>query len=622
MLALFARRTSHVPNAIDARRRRFFALAAVFVVVQLLIVLLSSAALEAVDVARAFATGEASYSKAQKAAIISLLQFDISREPEHYRTFERELARTLGARDARVALERPHPDFTAAEIGLVKLGIDRGDTFSMSLVFVWFKNWRPIASAAANWRAGDIHVAELAAIGEEVHAAVAARAPRETTAPLIARATALDAKLTVLESAFTAHVRDATKEIANIALTLVPLGTVLFVGAGLILAWGIWQKGAHSDERAVASENRFKGFTEIASDWFCELNEDLTVTYISERFQEATGVPAKLVMGHPWADIVARSRVTIETSSHLDDLAAHRPFRGHRMRHVAPDGTERYWSLSGSPIVDDFGRFKGYRATGTDITQLVQAKDLAEQANSAKSAFLANMSHELLTPLNAIIGFSETMNHEMFGPLGGDRYVSYANDIHASGRHLLSIINDVLDLSCIEAGKLEMHDDRVCLTEIIDSCVLLCRDRADTSGVTIATDLPKPVVFLRADPVRLKQIVINLLSNAVKFTPRGGRVDICAHIDAAGALVTVVKDTGIGMTPAHIAVALQPFGQVDNGLDRKYEGTGLGLPLTKTLVELLGGTFAIEIQLGGGTTLKFTLPAGRVEPPAAHGVAA
>jgi two-component system cell cycle sensor histidine kinase PleC len=231
------------------------------------------------------------------------------------------------------------------------------------------------------------------------------------------------------------------------------------------------------------------------------------------------------------------------------------------------------------------------------------------------------MSHELRTPLNAIIGFSETMNGELFGPLGSERYLSYTKDIHTSGCHLLSLISDVLDLSRIEAGKLELHDDRVCLAEIVDGCVLVCRDRAARGEVTVTTDLPPDLPTLRADPVRIKQIVINLLSNAVKFTPRGGRVDIAARIDDKGAFTLLVKDSGIGMTPAEIAVALQPFGQVDNGLDRKYEGTGLGLPLTKTLVEFHGGAFAVESEPGKGTTVRVILPADRVDRPSAESLA-
>jgi PAS domain S-box-containing protein len=380
MLALFARPNSRGRNAVDAHRRRFLALAALFATVQLLIVLMSWMALSAVDVARAFASGEATYAKAQKSAFISLLEFEASRAPQHIEAFDRQIARALAARDAREALERPRADFTAAAAGFVKLGIDRDDTFSMSLAVVLFKDWGPLANAMTQWRAADVRTAELAAIGAEMRKAVAAHAPRAQIAPLLARAAAIDVDLTHLEHTFAAHMRVAAQDIRKISLAFLVIGAVLVVGAGLTGAWRISRNGAESEQRALVSEDRFKGFTEIASDWFCELDENLNIAYLSDRFQEETGVPAKLVIGQAWATLARRPRIKVETPSHFDDIAAHRPFRGHRMSHVSADGHERYWSLSARPIVDEAGRFKGYRATGTDITDLALANTAAAAA--------------------------------------------------------------------------------------------------------------------------------------------------------------------------------------------------------------------------------------------------
>lgn len=327
MLALFARRSKTVRNAVDAHRLRFLALAAVFIIVQSLIVILSWAAMNAVDVARAFASGEASYSKVQKAAIISLLEFGASHDPAHFQAYEDQLARALAARDTRLALESARPDFATATEGLVKLGVDRDDTFAMNVAFVLFKDWGPIAKAAAVWRDADALILELRTIGEEVRKAVADRAPHDRIAPLLASATALDRKLTTLERAFAAHMREAARGIGNATLALMALGAVLLVAAGLLAAWRISRKGARSEQRALVSEDRFKGYTDIASDWSCELNETLTITYLSDRFQWATGVPATRVMGHVWTDIARRPWIRMETGSHFDVLAERRPFR-------------------------------------------------------------------------------------------------------------------------------------------------------------------------------------------------------------------------------------------------------------------------------------------------------
>ena len=243
------------------------------------------------------------------------------------------------------------------------------------------------------------------------------------------------------------------------------------------------------------------------------------------------------------------------------------------------------------------------------------AVQAAELANRTKSEFLANMSHELRTPLNAIIGFAEIMSQEIKGPLGNSEYHQYVTNIVKSGSHLLSIINDLLDISKIEAGKTELYEEAANVRRTIDLCMTLVKERAQTGSVTLAVDetctqdaLPR----LRADPRMLKQILLNLLSNAVKFTPAGGRVTVNVRRDESGDLLLDVKDSGIGIAEADIARALMPFAQIDNARNRRFEGTGLGLPLTKSLVELHGGSLSIASQLEQGTTATVRFPAARV----------
>jgi PAS domain S-box-containing protein len=249
---------------------------------------------------------------------------------------------------------------------------------------------------------------------------------------------------------------------------------------------------------------------------------------------------------------------------------------------------------------------------------MVVAMQETELANRAKSEFLANMSHELRTPLNAIIGFAEVIRNETFGPVGSARYRDYVTDIHDSGRHLLAIINDVLDLSKIEAGHMQLQEETIDLPKVIRSAVGFMTERAREGGVTLAVELgPGPLPTLRADRRVVMQILANLLSNAVKFTPPGGRVAVKAWHRPPGDFALQVVDSGIGMAFEDIPKALARFGQVDSGLQRAHEGTGLGLPLAKSLIELHGGSLDLESKVGSGTTVTIRFPAARVTGPSA-----
>jgi len=252
--------------------------------------------------------------------------------------------------------------------------------------------------------------------------------------------------------------------------------------------------------------------------------------------------------------------------------------------------------------------------------ELEKARDAAESANRAKSQFLANISHELRTPLNAIIGFSSILMNQLFGPLGDQKYLEYSKDINESGAHLLDIINDILDISKAEAGKLTINYEEVHVGKSINKCLTILAERATKGKVTITADVPKTLPPLVADRLRFIQILLNVLSNAVKFTGEGGKVHIAVRMQETDKEMTqfiiTIQDTGIGMSKEDVDKAFQSFGQVDSGLNRKYEGTGLGLPLTKKLVDLHHGTIGLESELGKGTALTLTFPA---LPPAEAG---
>ncbi len=253
-----------------------------------------------------------------------------------------------------------------------------------------------------------------------------------------------------------------------------------------------------------------------------------------------------------------------------------------------------------------------FRDNAIERQQLHIAKMGAETANRAKSEFLANMSHELRTPLNAIIGFSEVIKRGMFGPLSA-RYCSYGGDIHESGTHLLNLINEILDLSKLEAGHFEFHEENVDIASVIQTSKRLVEPQAEKGKVQLSETAQNDLPQIRADERRIRQVLINILSNAVKFTPEGGHVRVQSSLRSDG-LVIAISDTGIGIAPGQIPKAMEPFGQIDSKVSRKYEGTGLGLPLAKRLVELHGGTLAVESALGVGTTVTIVLPRERVVP--------
>lgn len=366
------------------------------------------------------------------------------------------------------------------------------------------------------------------------------------------------------------------------------------------------------------SEARFRGFALTSSDWFWETDERHRFTYLSD------GIRA---FGHDPASCIGRSRMEFaaDTGSevakwqeHFAMLDRHEPFRDFIYTRKIDEQTQYTGSVSGDPFFDPSGRFLGYRGTARDITKQVlaerslrDAKDLAEAANLAKSRFLANVSHELRTPLNAILGFSEMLERGLAGPVQ-PKQQEYAGLVHQSGQHLLNIINDILDLAHVDSGKFELRDESgVDPWRIIAACVSLMSDRADGAALRLSTEIEDHLPLLVADPTRLKQILLNLISNAIKFTNPGGSVLVTGRHATEGGVAFAVCDTGLGMTPEEIDIALEPFGQVDARLARQREGTGLGLPLARRLAELHGGFLQIDSEKGRGTTVTATLPAAR-----------
>jgi signal transduction histidine kinase len=337
----------------------------------------------------------------------------------------------------------------------------------------------------------------------------------------------------------------------------------------------------------------------------------------NSRFCERRELPPDLPVGAPLRDILmlqaargdfGRDDPSAEVAKRLELFYRDVPTTKER---VTPPG--RILQISRRAMPD--GAIVSVYSDVTDLKaserKLIQARSQAEMANHAKSEFLANMSHELRTPLNAIIGFSEIIAHELFGPLGNEKYLDYMKDIHKSSLHLLAIINDVLDMSKIEAGKLELSKEPLNIRHLIGEVIRMMREWAESRSIEMVTKLPVEEVEIWADERAMKQIFLNLMSNAIKFSRDGGQVCIRVVSDEPGLAVVEFEDHGIGMTEEELERALQPFGQAKPSTTRNYGGTGLGLPITKGLIEAHGGKLAIESRADQGTIARISLSTER-----------
>ncbi len=577
-------------------------------------------ALEIVNATRAYATGEGRYSKAQKIAVIQLHRYAYSGRPEDYAAFIKATTVPRGDRTARLAMEASPPDYEAAVQGLLEGENHIDDIPGLIFLYRYLRWWGPFAEAVEDWREGDRLVAELLEAGSRLNEAFAARRLDDAIrTQLLAAIDQVDNRLTELENTFSTHMGEAAR--AATELVLVGLGATIVVlwAIGVAFASRLIRRQIALDRQLGSSEQRFRDFADVASDWYWETGPDHRITFLSERFLAARGAVAQAAIGQPAIDFIRTRSDPNESQAAVAALKELRSFRGLRLRYARDDGSTGYWSLSGKPHLASDGTFLGYRGVGTDITATVsdqrvlrEAKTRAEEATRAKSEFLANMSHELRTPLNAILGFSEVINAQAFGREAIDRYSAYADDIHKSGRHLLSIIDDILDLSKIEAGYAELAEAETTLDDVVSATRTLFGDRFDRAELKLNVAIPSPPVRILVDERKLTQALVNLLSNALKFTPPGGSVTLAGALRPDGALALTVSDTGIGIAPGQFEVALAPFGQIESSFSRQHHGTGLGLSLARSLMELHGGTLLLDSAPGSGTTVTLLLPSARV----------
>ncbi len=362
------------------------------------------------------------------------------------------------------------------------------------------------------------------------------------------------------------------------------------------------------------SEERFRDFAELGADWFWEMGPDLRFTYLSPRVEEVLGVPPAAHMGKTRLEMAGASTENGKWHKHQGDLKERIPFTDFRYEREMPGGGRIHISASGKPIFDDEGNFAGYRGIGTDLTRQMEAEEAlrlaltdAEEANQAKSDFLATMSHELRTPLNAIIGFSEMIKGQFFGALGSTKYEEYADDIRTSSEHLLALVNDILDLSVIEAGQQILNFEELEVADVAADCSPIIESSARKKEIDYRVDIPAGIPAVRADRRSLKQILFNVLSNAVKFTPQGG--EIAFRISATSTdHVFEIQDNGIGVRAEKLPSLTEPFVRTESDPLVAQEGTGLGLAIVKSLVDLHAGRLTIKSSLGEGTCVTIKIP--------------
>jgi PAS domain S-box-containing protein len=371
------------------------------------------------------------------------------------------------------------------------------------------------------------------------------------------------------------------------------------------------------EKTLIETEQKLRDYLAVSSDWLWEQDAERRLTFASSN---VVGIDTDALLGKPSWDTVTNGMTAEQIAAYDADLTAERPFRDLRVLQADSKGVIHHLSINGMPIYGEDGHFRGYRGTAHDISkqvaaeaEIVHSRIEAENANRAKTEFLANISHELRTPLNAILGFSEIMEGALLGPLS-ERYRQYAADIHTSGQYLHGLVTDILDLSRIEMSRVQLDEQSVPVLELIESSVHMLAMRASEQGVQLRASPVPGAWTIRGDRLRLKQALINLVSNAVKFTPKYGSVIVSAEMSNDG-LALSVRDTGIGMRPEDIPEALEAFRQIEPQFSRRHDGVGLGLALTKSLVELHGGRLEITSALGAGTTATIHLPVARVLVP-------
>lgn len=420
-----------------------------------------------------------------------------------------------------------------------------------------------------------------------------------------------------------ASIRAERLDRGYIELLLASLGILMSGGCLLLLLLHEIREARRAQAAEMSALARLSEAVDSFSDGFSLFDSNDRLVQCNQQFRDMhAGIADMLVPGAEFESIV---RAFVSSGAIPEAVGNEKEWIRRRMRlhrHPAEDFEVKHRDGRWLRISERRTRDGGCVSIRTDITALKERQEVlasqqqrADLANRAKTDFLLTMSHELRTPLNAIMGFSEVMKQQLRGPLGDERYVDYANDIYESARHLLAVINNILDISRIEAGRLELDEQAVVIGDEIEKALRLLEDEARGADIRLERDIEPGLPLLLGDPHKIQQIVINLAGNAVRYMQDSGEVTVSARRDAEGGIVLTVVDNGQGMPEEDVERVISPFVRLSNPMVRQHDGTGLGLPLVKALVELHGGTFTLSSDIGRGTKGTAVFPKSRVIHP-------
>mgnify|MGYP003669919399 CR=1 FL=1 len=701
-----------------------------------------TAGVAVVDIIRGYSNGATHYAKGHLSAVSALFRFARTGDQQDFDEYRRRLHPTMSDGRAREILDAEDLPISSSYPYLIQGGNNPSDVAGMAWLYRVFRESALFRPARETWILADERVKQIDALAHQLRQLILTDPENlDARREMVRKIEEIDADLIKLEETFSQQLGFPARSLTSFLLWGLS-------ALGLLLTILIWVIGILVGRRLKAArdtirdrESRLADIVEIAADWVWETDAGHRYTYLSKRFEQIVGLSTAEFLGRQRREF-ATAEIDEHWRRHFDDLAMHRPFRDFEYVFRGPDGKDRHFRVNGKPVFDASGRFTGYRGTGSDIAEAVEARrevaekqallettfqhmaqgisvfdanltavafnqrylellDLppdrfapgdpfeafvrfnaergeygagdidvqvaervtearllksrdfqrtrpngtvlevfgrplpnggivttytdvternrvidelrsakfaAEMANQAKTMFLANMSHELRTPLNAVIGFSSLLTEQSFGPLS-ERYVGYAMDIHQSGQHLLSVINDILDLSKVEVGHVHVSREPVSPWAITEACFRLLRERADASNIALVNEIQADAPSLFADTRLLRQILLNLVGNAIKFSNQGGTVTVRHVMTSDNRVGIEVHDRGVGMEEGEIAQALQPFVQLDTGYARMHEGTGLGLSLVQRYLELHDGELSISSEPDRGTVVTILFPA-------------